>query len=134
DQIKELGAQVVDPANFPHVERLFGPEFTVLFYEFKADIKAYLSELRNTDIRSLRDLIAFNDRHAGVEMPWFGQEIFELSQSFGPLTDDAYRKALRRAKRLAQGRHRLGHGRTWSGRDRLLRCRTAVDDGPGARG
>ena len=102
DQIKALGAEVVDPANFPHVERLFGPEFTVLFYEFKADIRAYLSELRNTDIRSLRDLIAFNDRHAGVEMPWFGQEIFELSQSFGPLTDDAYRRALRRSKRLSQ--------------------------------
>jgi amidase len=102
DQIKALGAEVVDPADFPHVERLFGPEFTVLFYEFKTDIRAYLSELRNTDIRSLRDLIAFNDRHAGVEMPWFGQEIFELSQSFGPLTDDAYRRALRRAKRLSQ--------------------------------
>jgi amidase len=102
DQIRGLGAEIVDPANFPHVSRLFGPEFTVLFYEFKADIKAYLSELRNTDIRSLRDLIQFNDRHAGVEMPWFGQELFELSQSFGPLTDDAYRRALARAKRLSQ--------------------------------
>jgi amidase len=101
-QIKAMGAQVVDPANFPNVGRLFGPEFTVLFYEFKSDIRAYLSELRNTDMRSLRDLIAFNDRHAGVEMPWFGQELFELSQTFGPLTDDAYRKALRRSKRLAQ--------------------------------
>jgi amidase len=102
DQMRALGAQIVDPANFPNVGRLFGPEFTVLFYEFKADIRAYLSELRNTDIRSLRDLIAFNERHAGVEMPWFGQEIFQLSQTFGPLTDDAYRRALRTAKRVSQ--------------------------------
>jgi amidase len=102
-QIKELGAEVVDPANFPHVNSLFGPEFTVLLYEFKADIRAYLSELRNTAMRSLHDLIRFNKTHAGVEMPWFGQEIFLLSQSFGPLTDKAYREALRTSKRLAQG-------------------------------
>jgi amidase len=103
DQIKELGAEVVDPANFPHVDKLFGPEFTVLLYEFKADIRAYLSELRHTKMRSLRDLIRFNASHAGVEMPWFGQEIFELSQTFGPLTDAAYREALATSKRLAQG-------------------------------
>jgi amidase len=103
DQIRGLGADVVDPANFPHVKSLFGPEFTVLLYEFKADIRAYLSELRNTKMRSLRDLIRFNDAHAGVEMPWFGQELFLLAQTFGPLTDRAYRKALATSKRLAQG-------------------------------
>jgi amidase len=54
-------------------------------------------------MRSLRDLIRFNASHAGVEMPWFGQEIFEVSQSFGPLTDRAYLRALRTSKELAQG-------------------------------
>jgi amidase len=102
DQLRELGAVIVDPADFPGVGNLFGPEFTVLLYEFKADIKAYLSELRDTDMRSLRDLIRFNETHSGVEMPWFGQELFELSQTFGPLTDDAYQKALARSKRLSQ--------------------------------
>jgi amidase len=102
DQLRALGAEIIDPANFPNVGRLFGPEFTVLLYEFKADIKAYLSELHNTDIRSLLDLIRFNETHAGVEMPWFGQELFQLSQTFGPLTDDAYKRALRRSKRQSQ--------------------------------
>ena len=102
ETIRGLGAEIVDPADIPNVGEIFGPEFTVLLYEFKADVRAYLSELRNTRMRTLRDLINFNQSHERAEMRWFGQEIFLLSQTFGPLTEPAYLEALATSKRLAR--------------------------------
>ena len=81
---------------------VFDPEFTVLLYEFKADIAAYLAELRNTSMRTLADLIAFNEANADVELRWFGQEIFLLAEATGGLDDPAYLEALATSKRLAQ--------------------------------
>jgi len=50
---------------------------------------------------TLAELIAFNERHRGREMPYFGQEIFVQSQARGPLTSPAYRRALAANHRLA---------------------------------
>jgi amidase len=50
----------------------------------------------------LADLIAFNDRNAEREMPWFGQEIFLMAEKKGPLTDQAYLTALASCRRLAR--------------------------------
>src|SRR5881397_2652575 len=88
-------------AKGPHAADLFSPEFTVLLYEFKHDVAAYLSGLSQTTIRTLADLIEFNAAHADQEMPWFGQERFELSETFGPLTDPAYLD-VRTSKRLSR--------------------------------
>jgi len=101
-QMSRLGATLVDPADIPNVNDVFGPEFTVLLFEFKADIAAYLSELDNTSMRTLADLIAFNDAHADQEMRWFGQEIFLLAEQTGGLDDPAYLTALETSKRLMQ--------------------------------
>ena len=49
---------------------------TVLLYEFKADLNHYLSQLTNTTIRTLADLIAFNETHREQELPYFNQELF----------------------------------------------------------
>ena len=101
-QLSRLGATIVDPADIPNVSDVFDPEFTVLLFEFKADIAAYLSELSNTSMRTLADLIAFNDAHADQEMRWFGQEIFLLAEETGGLDDPQYRQALETSKRLMQ--------------------------------
>src|SRR5918995_1209367 len=92
--LSRLGATVVDPADIPNVPDVFDPEFTVLLYEFKADIAAYLSELRNTSMRTLADLIAFNEANAERELRWFGQEIFLLAEATGGLDDPAYLEAI----------------------------------------
>ena len=99
--ISRLGATVVEGADIPQPDELFGAEFTVLLFEFKADIAAYLSELSNTSMRTLADLIRFNDEHAAQEMPWFGQELFLIAEERGPLTDPTYLDALATSKRLA---------------------------------
>jgi amidase len=101
-ELSRLGATVVDPADIPNVADTFDPEFTVLLCEFKDDIAAYLSELRNTDMRTLADLIAFNEAHADQELRWFGQEIFLLAEATGGTADPAYADALATSKRLAQ--------------------------------
>jgi amidase len=93
---------VVDPADIPNVADISDPEFTVLLYEFKADIAAYLSELRNTSMRTLADLIAFNEANAERELRWFGQEIFLLAEATGGLDDPAYLEALATSQRVAR--------------------------------
>ena len=63
----------------------------MLLYEFKAQIADYLEALGHTSMRTLADLIAFNLRHCPTEMKYFGQELFEFSESTsGDLTDPVY--------------------------------------------
>jgi len=101
-QMSRLGATIVDPADIPNVNDVGGPEFTVLLFEFKVDVAKYLSELSNTSMRTLADLIAFNDAHADQEMPWFGQEIFLLAEQTDGLDDPEYKTALATSKQLMQ--------------------------------
>jgi amidase len=99
--MKAQGAIIVDPVTLPHLAELGKPELTVLLYDFKHDINAYLAGRRDLKVNTLADLIAFNQAHAGKEMSWFGQELFEQAEQKGPLSDKAYTEALAKAKRLS---------------------------------
>jgi amidase len=104
--MKAQGATIVDPADIPTAAQLDDCEFEVLLYEFKADLNAYLKGLGPAaKVRTLEDLIAFNEREKAREMPFFGQEIFVMAQKKGPLTSAAYKKALATcaARSQAQG-------------------------------
>jgi amidase len=104
-RMRELGAEIIDPADLPSVDEFSGDtsEFTVLLYEFKADLNAYLATC-NSDVavHSLAELIAFNEAHADVEMPYFGQEIFYQAADLGPLTDQDYLDALETSHRISR--------------------------------
>ena len=103
ETMRRLGAVIVDPADIPHAGEYDDAEYTVLLYEFKADLNAYLAGLGpGAPARTLADLIAYNSGHRDREMPYFGQEIFALAQEKGPLTDDAYIEALARCRRLSR--------------------------------
>jgi amidase len=101
--LKSAGAIVVDPVELPNLGKYDDAELTVLEYEFKHDLDAYLGALPASANapRSLKELIAFNERERAREMPWFGQELFEKSEARGPLTDKAYLAALSRSKKLS---------------------------------
>lgn len=91
----DAGAVIVDPVDTGDTYEWFDAEFLVLMHEFKGDIAAYLSGLRHTRsdtrMRTLADLIAFNQEHCEEEMAFFGQEIFELSEELsGDLNDAEY--------------------------------------------
>jgi amidase len=94
DTLKKAGATIVDPADLPPHDGLADSEQTVLLYEFKADLNAYLERLPSKmKVRSLEDLIRFNDAEAAREMPIFDQELLRQAQAKGGLDDAAYQKA-----------------------------------------
>ncbi len=94
EAMASLGATIVDPTDIPNVNDVFDPEFTVLLFEFKHDVNAYLKGLTKSGVRSLKDLIAYDQAHADSEMPWFAQEIFEIAQATDGLDDPAHLQAL----------------------------------------
>jgi amidase len=102
-EMKRLGAVLVDPADIPSQGNIGDSESEVLHYEFKTDLNAYLASLGpSAPVRTLKDIIAFNERNKDKEMPFFGQETFLKSQEKGPLTDKAYLDALAKCRRLAR--------------------------------
>ncbi len=97
--LRAAGAVVIDPVVVPHLKDYGAAETSVLLYEFKHDLDAYLTTRDGLPVHSLADLIKWNRTHAATEMPWFAQELFEQAQAKGPLTDDVYLKALKKSKR-----------------------------------
>ena len=101
--LEDLGAILVDPADVTAPRKWRESEMEVLLYEFKNDLNAYLAALRPTaPMKSLAEIIEFNEAHAAAVMPYFGQELMELAQVKGPLTDKAYRDALDANYRLTR--------------------------------
>jgi amidase len=97
------GAEMIDPADIPHMGDYDETEISVLLYELKADLNAYLATLDpSVPVRTLAQLIAFNEANREAEMPWFGQEYFIAAQAKGPLTERAYRDALAQNHRLSR--------------------------------
>jgi len=97
DQMKKLGAVLVDPADIPTTGKFDDSEFEVLLYEFKADLNTYLAGLGpQAPVHSLKDVIAFNEKNREREMPYFGQDIMIKAEAKGPLTSKAYLAALRK--------------------------------------
>lgn len=97
--LKNLGVVIVEEVKFKHPGKWDEPSYEVLLYEFKSDLNKYLEEHENTPVKSLAEIIEFNNTYAGREMPWFGQEIFEQAEAKGDLTSEPYRKALEEAKK-----------------------------------
>jgi amidase len=103
NDMKRLGATVIDPADDPALGKFGEAEGTVLSYEFKAGINAYLASLGpNAPARTLQDLIQFNERNRAKELRYFGQEEFLRAQERGPLTDKAYLDAWEKCRRLSR--------------------------------
>lgn len=101
--MKAAGASIVDPADLAGAHQFDDAEMEVLLYEFKAGLNAYLATLgSDTPVKSLADVIAFNERERNREMPWFGQETFLRAEKKGPLTDPAYRRARATCVRMSR--------------------------------
>jgi len=101
--LKRLGATLVDPVDDPALDRFGDAEGAVLHYEFKAGIRAYLDSLGpGAPVRTLEDLIEFNQRNRDRELCYFGQEHFLRAQEKGPLTNKDYVDALEKCRRLSR--------------------------------
>jgi amidase len=102
EALRAAGAEVIDPADVPHATEYEESEWEVLRYEFKADLEGYLASVEGEAPRTLADLIAFNQAHPAEELPFFGQESFEMSVEKGPLSDPVYQEALATCGRLSR--------------------------------
>lgn len=102
-EIRKLGAVVIDPADIPTSGSFDDTELEVLLYEFKADLNSYLAGLGpKAPIRSLKEIIEFNEKNRQKEMPYFEQDLFIKAQEKGPLTDKRYLQALRKNHHLSR--------------------------------
>ena len=92
----ELGATLVDPIEPLDTDSTVEDEMTVLLTEFKVGLERYLAGLRGTSLRTLADVIRFNEEQCETELAWFGQELFEVADATAGLSDPAYLAARRR--------------------------------------
>jgi len=102
DVMASLGATIVD-TDTGDVFAYTNDETTALLFEFKAQIAQYLQALTHTNMRTLADLIAFNNAHCTQELVYYGQELFELAQATsGDLNDPTYLAARNHARTTAR--------------------------------
>jgi len=103
ETMKQRGAILVDPADIPTLGKFGESEYDLMLYEFKAGLNAYLASLSSSvALRTMKDVIDFNDKNADSELKWFGQEHFLKAQEKGPLTDKAYTDAVEKCRRLSR--------------------------------
>ncbi len=103
EEMKKLGAVIVDPAEIETAGKFDDTELEVLLYELKADLNKYLESLGpRAPVRSLKEIIEFNERNSEKEMPYFGQDLFIKAEAKGPLTSKEYVEALAKNQRLSR--------------------------------
>ena len=103
DALKKEGAILVDPANIETSGKFGDSEFLVLQYELKADLNAYLVRLGpHAPVKTLKEIIDFNEKNREKEMPYFGQDTFLKAEEKGPLSSQEYLDALAKNHQLAR--------------------------------
>ncbi|HVV87128.1 MAG TPA: amidase [Kofleriaceae bacterium] len=103
DQLAALGAVLVDPAELVVPPELADAELTVLAAELQTYLDRYLAtRAGDAKVRTLADVIAFNQQHAREELGLFGQELFEKAAASGGITSPAYAQARATCLRIAK--------------------------------
>ena len=102
ETLRARGAILVDIDVFPGRQAIARNELIVLLTELKHGLNAYLATTpRAVKTRTLADVIAFNAAHADVEMPFFGQDLFEQAEATTGIHSEEYRRAREISQRLA---------------------------------
>ncbi len=101
--LRDEGAETLDIDGLPEGGETGRAGYTVMLYEYKADLDAYLAGVgAEVAVKSMADVIAFNQANADRELLYFGQEHFERAVEKGPLDEQEYRDALALTKRMAR--------------------------------
>jgi amidase len=101
--MKNEGAVLVDPAEIETLGKWSESETDAFMYELKADLNAYLARLGpGAPVKTLKDIIEFNERNHEKEMPFFGQDNFLKAEDKGPLTSKEYLDDIAKNHRLAR--------------------------------
>jgi amidase len=97
DKLTQAGATLVE-VKFPDYGPTSADRFAVLQWEFKEDLNKYFGA-RGSKVKTLEELIKFNEDNKDRELQVFGQEILIESQKRGPLTDKGYMDALAKIRK-----------------------------------
>lgn len=100
--LRRLGAEIVDPADPAEPLAVGKDELEVLLTELKDGLARYFVGRPGVAVRTLADVIAFNEAQATKEMPHFGQEFLVLAQGLGPVTDPAFAQKVAANRQLAR--------------------------------
>lgn len=101
DVLRALGAEIIE-VELSHTREISQLRFRAMLGEYREDLNAYLAST-TSKVRSIADLIAFNQAHSDKEMPWFGQEFLEMAAALDSNEAIAETKAAREtARRLAR--------------------------------
>ena len=101
--LRREGSVLIDNVELPDRRQTGSAPLTLMLFEFKAGLNAYLSRLGpSAPVRTLQEIIVCNEEHRAVEMPNFGQELFIQAQEKGALTDPEYLDALNKSLLLAR--------------------------------
>ncbi|MGA9356389.1 MAG: amidase, partial [Terriglobales bacterium] len=101
--LRKQGATLIDPADIETFGKFDDSELVVFLYELKAGLNAYLARLGpGAPVRTLKDIIEFNERNCEKEMPYFGQDLFIKSEAKGPLSEKEYFDALAKNHQLTR--------------------------------
>jgi amidase len=97
--LRRSGTELIDSIKLPSRQDLGGADRQVMLYEFKDGLNAYFASLgAGAPLRSLDELIEFNERHRDRELNFFGQETLIEANAKGPLSDSGYRDAKTRCR------------------------------------
>lgn len=90
--LRDQGATLVEVELLKQTGPLGKHEGTVLSFEFKAGLNDYLKG-STAAVKSLKDIITYNEHHEDVVMPYFRQETFTEAEARPDLTSKEYQDA-----------------------------------------
>ncbi len=99
DVLKSKGAIIIEIDLMKPYHEVNYAEFLAFQYEFKDGLNRYLST-NNAKLKSLEEIIAFNEANEATVMPYCKQEIFVSSQSKGPITSSEYTDVIRKRQKV----------------------------------
>ena len=103
DAMRSAGAELIEIEELPVAGGVDAAGFEVMLYEFKAGLNSYLANLGPAaKVRTLEEIIRFNRDRRGEALRYFGQDLLELAQEKGPLTERAYGEALKKSQGLSR--------------------------------
>ena len=101
-QLRQLGAHLIEGIDLSPPPELREAERMVMLCEFKAGLNAYLANHPSAPVRTLAEVIAFNEQHADRVMPTFRQEWLERAEATLGLEDPRYAPARALCLRLTR--------------------------------
>jgi amidase len=100
--LRDLGAEIIDPAIGAWTPFFGEAEVELCLYGFKHGINRYLASHPKSPMKSLADVIAFNKANTEKVMPYFPQDLFERAQAKGDLQEESYLKAKEECRRMSR--------------------------------